>query len=57
MIRFTVNGVARTAEPVGPESLLFTLRERLGLWGTKGACEQGVAGSRSGVERSLVVHG
>lgn len=45
MIRFTVNGVLRTAEPAGPESLLFTLRERLGLWGTKGACEQGECGS------------
>ncbi len=45
MIRFTVNGVPRTAEPAGPESLLFTLRERLGLWGAKGACEQGECGS------------
>ena len=27
------------------ESLLFVLRERLGLYGTKGACEQGECGS------------
>jgi carbon-monoxide dehydrogenase small subunit len=45
VIRLTVNGVAHTAEPAGPESLLFTLRERLGLWGSKGACEQGECGS------------
>jgi len=45
VIRLTVNGTEMTAEPVGPESLLFTLRERLGLWGTKGACEQGECGS------------
>lgn len=29
------------------ESLLYVLRERLGLWGTKGACEQGECGSCS----------
>jgi carbon-monoxide dehydrogenase small subunit len=29
------------------ESLLFVLRERLGLWGTKNACEQGECGSCS----------
>jgi aerobic carbon-monoxide dehydrogenase small subunit len=27
------------------ESLLFVLRERLGLWGSKNACEQGECGS------------
>lgn len=27
------------------ESLLFALRERLGLWGSKNACEQGECGS------------
>jgi carbon-monoxide dehydrogenase small subunit len=41
-----VNGVERTADDVWPgESLLFTLRERLGLPGTKNACEQGECGS------------
>jgi carbon-monoxide dehydrogenase small subunit len=45
-VRVTVNGVARTADDVWPgESLLFTLRERLGLPGTKNACEQGECGS------------
>ena len=45
-VRITVNGVARTADDVWPgESLLFTLRERLGLPGTKNACEQGECGS------------
>jgi carbon-monoxide dehydrogenase small subunit len=35
-----------TADDVWPgESLLFTLRERLGLPGTKNACEQGECGS------------
>lgn len=47
MIRFVVNGAAHTAEPIGPESLLFTLRERLGLPGSKNACEQGECGSCS----------
>ena len=46
-IRLTVNGVSYSADPVGPESLLFTLRERLGLWGSKNACEQGECGSCS----------
>ena len=42
----TVNGSARTADDVWPgESLLFTLRERMGLPGTKNACEQGECGS------------
>jgi carbon-monoxide dehydrogenase small subunit len=45
MIRLTVNGVARTADPAGAESLLTTLRERLGLPGAKNACEQGECGS------------
>jgi aerobic carbon-monoxide dehydrogenase small subunit len=45
-VSLTVNGVARTADDVWPgESLLFTLRERLGLPGTKNACEQGECGS------------
>jgi carbon-monoxide dehydrogenase small subunit len=42
----TVNGRARTADDVRPdESLLHTLRERLGLPGAKNACEQGECGS------------
>lgn len=47
MIHLVVNGSRRTADPVGPESLLFTLRERLGLSGSKNACEQGECGSCS----------
>ena len=42
----TVNGVERTADDVWPgESLLYLLRERLGLPGAKNACEQGECGS------------
>jgi carbon-monoxide dehydrogenase small subunit len=42
----TVNGTTRAADDVWPgESLLFTLRERMGLPGTKNACEQGECGS------------
>jgi aerobic carbon-monoxide dehydrogenase small subunit len=41
-----VNGRAVTAEDVWEgESLLFVLRERLGLPGSKNACEQGECGS------------
>jgi aerobic carbon-monoxide dehydrogenase small subunit len=47
MIRITVNGVDEAVEPLGPESLLTTLRERLGLPGSKNACEQGECGSCS----------
>lgn len=47
MIRLTVNGQSMAADPVGPESLLFTLRERLRLPGSKNACEQGECGSCS----------
>ena len=47
MIRLTVNGVEHTAEPIGAESLLTTLRDRLGLPGSKNACEQGECGSCS----------
>lgn len=47
MIRLTVNGTELTADPVGPESLLTTLRDRLGLPGSKNACEQGECGSCS----------
>ncbi len=42
----TVNGTRRTVEGVPPgESLLLTLRERLGLPGSKNACEEGECGS------------
>jgi aerobic carbon-monoxide dehydrogenase small subunit len=42
----TVNGEARLAEDVwAGESLLYVLRERLGLPGAKNACEQGECGS------------
>ncbi len=42
----TVNGRLRTADDVWPgESLLYVLRERLGLFGSKNACEQGECGS------------
>ena len=44
----TVNGQPRTAEDVwGGESLLYVLRERLVLLGSKNACEQGECGSCS----------
>nr|MBU6202790.1 (2Fe-2S)-binding protein [Acidobacteriota bacterium] len=44
--RLTVNGIDHDVRDawVG-ESLLYVLRERLGLPGTKGACEQGECGS------------
>ena len=42
----TVNGEERVADDVwAGESLLFLLRERLGLPGSKNACEQGECGS------------
>jgi len=43
-----VNGEARTVDGLWPgESLLYVLRERLGLPGSKNACEQGECGSCS----------
>jgi carbon-monoxide dehydrogenase small subunit len=43
-----VNGTLLHADDVWPgESLLYVLRERLGLPGTKNACEQGECGSCS----------
>lgn len=45
MIHLTVNGTPRACEVDGPESLLHALRERLGLPGSKNACEQGECGS------------
>ena len=45
-VRFTVNGDERVVDDVWPgESLLFLLRERCGLPGSKNACEQGECGS------------
>jgi carbon-monoxide dehydrogenase small subunit len=42
----TVNGEHREVDEVqAEESLLFTLRERMGLPGSKNACEQGECGS------------
>lgn len=44
-IELTVNGERRSTEIEGDESLLWLLRERFGLTGTKNACEQGECGS------------
>jgi carbon-monoxide dehydrogenase small subunit len=45
-VSIVVNGEQRVAEDVWPgESLLYVLRERLGLPGAKNACEQGECGS------------
>jgi carbon-monoxide dehydrogenase small subunit len=47
-LKLTVNGVARELDGAwGGESLLYALRERLGLPGSKNACEQGECGSCS----------
>jgi carbon-monoxide dehydrogenase small subunit len=46
-VELTVNGERREAEVWPGESLLFVLRERLGLPGSKNACEQGECGSCS----------
>jgi aerobic carbon-monoxide dehydrogenase small subunit len=46
-IELTVNGERREADIWPGESLLFALRERLGLPGSKNACEQGECGSCS----------
>ena len=46
-ISLRVNGEKREAEIWEGESLLFALRERLGLPGSKNACEQGECGSCS----------
>jgi carbon-monoxide dehydrogenase small subunit len=47
MIVLTVNGERYETEAWGGESLLYVLRERLGLPGSKNACEQGECGSCS----------
>jgi carbon-monoxide dehydrogenase small subunit len=46
-IGLTVNGERKETEVWEGESLLFALRERLGLPGSKNACEQGECGSCS----------
>ena len=46
-IELTVNGEKREADVWEGESLLFALREKLGLPGSKNACEQGECGSCS----------
>jgi carbon-monoxide dehydrogenase small subunit len=46
-ISLTVNGEPREADVWEGESLLFALRERLELPGSKNACEQGECGSCS----------
>jgi len=46
-IALTVNGERQEAEVWEGESLLFALREHMGLPGSKNACEQGECGSCS----------
>src|SRR5438874_10739285 len=46
-IALSVNGEQQEADVWEGESLLFALRERLGLPGSKNACEQGECGSCS----------
>jgi aerobic carbon-monoxide dehydrogenase small subunit len=46
-VALEVNGQRRETDVWGGESLLFMLRERLGLPGSKNACEQGECGSCS----------
>jgi carbon-monoxide dehydrogenase small subunit len=47
-IQMAVNGAEREIDNVWPgESLLYVLRERLGMPGSKNACEQGECGSCS----------
>lgn len=46
-IELRVNGEERETEVWAGESLLYALRERLGLPGSKNACEQGECGSCS----------
>jgi carbon-monoxide dehydrogenase small subunit len=48
LLSATINGESRTVDGVWEgESLLYVLRERLGLPGSKNACEQGECGSCS----------
>ena len=54
-IHLRVNGEAREADVWAGESLLTTLRDTLGLPGSKNACEQGECGSCSVLlDRELV---
>ena len=46
-VELTVNGERRETDVWAGESLLYVLRERLGLPGSKNACEQGECGSCS----------
>jgi carbon-monoxide dehydrogenase small subunit len=46
-IELSVNGERHEADVWAGESLLYVLRERLGLPGSKNACEQGECGSCS----------
>jgi carbon-monoxide dehydrogenase small subunit len=46
-MKLTVNGEERSVDVAEHESLLTVLRERLGLPGSKNACEQGECGSCS----------
>jgi carbon-monoxide dehydrogenase small subunit len=47
IVRLRVNGQDHAVDVQGSESLLTVLRERLGLPGSKAACEQGECGSCS----------
>ena len=55
IVNLTANGEARSAEVAGWESLLWVLRERLGLRGAKDACLQGECGACSVVLDSELV--
>ncbi|HZJ48399.1 MAG TPA: 2Fe-2S iron-sulfur cluster-binding protein, partial [Acidimicrobiia bacterium] len=44
-MKFEVNGKPVEVEVEGPESLLRVLRDDLGLYGSKDACEQGECGA------------
>ena len=54
-ISLTVNGERREADVWAGESLLFALRDRLGLPGSKNACEQGECGSCSVLLEGVLV--
>ena len=45
IVRLQVNGARREAEVWPGTSLLTLLRDHLGLYGSKNACEQGECGS------------
>ncbi len=55
-LTLTVNGEPREADGIWEgESLMYVLRERLGLPGAKNACEQGECGSCSVMLDDLLV--